>query len=182
MARGQKRETFHHGDTRRAALEAALVLLENEGRDALTFRAVAAEIGVNHRALYRHFESLDDLKVEVATIGFDRLADILEKVPAGAPRQLASSYARFALANEQLYELMFSLPLREWYGASTGIGPAIRRVTAASVAAVGSPKEGARTRVFRIWGLVHGLVDLYRTGTWRAADERKAATFIASLV
>jgi hypothetical protein len=30
--------------------------------------------------------------------------------------------------------------------------------------------------------LVHGLVDLYRTGTWRAADERKAATFIASLV
>lgn len=181
MVRRPKRETFHHGDTRRAALEAALVLLENEGRDALTFRAVAAEIGVNHRALYRHFASLDDLKLEVATIGFERLADILEKVPPGAPRRLASSYAGFALANEHLYELMFSLPLREWYGASTGIGPAIRRVTAASVAAVGS-REAAKTSVFRIWGLVHGLVGLYRTGTWRATNERKAATFIGSLV
>lgn len=181
MARGPKRETFHHGDTRRAALEAALALLENEGRDALTFRAVAAEIGVNHRGLYRHFASLDDLRIEVATIGFDRLADILEKVPSGAPQQLASSYARFALANEHLYELMFSLPLRDWYGRSTGIGPAIRRVIAVSVAAVGSP-EDAKTSVFRIWGLVHGLVGLYRAGTWRAANERKAAAFIASLV
>ena len=181
MTRGVKRETFHHGDTKRAALEAALALLERDGAEALTLRAVAAAIGVNHRALYRHFTSLDDLKVEVATIGFDRLADALERVPPDAPRQLAGSYARFALANEHLYALMFSLPLRRWYGISTGIGPAIRRVTAASVVAAGRTRD-AKARVFRIWGLVHGLVGLYRAGTWHAANERKAATFIASLV
>lgn len=181
MARRPRRETFHHGDTKRAALEAALALLESEGRDALTLRAVAAGIGVNHRALYRHFASLDDLKVDVAAVGFDRLADALEKVEPGASRQLANRYAQFALANEHLYELMFSLPLRKWYGAPAGIGLAIRRVTAASVAAVGSPGD-AKAKVFRIWGLVHGMVGLYRAGTWHAADDRKAADFISSLV
>lgn len=181
MPRKPARETFHHGDTRRAAVEAALALLATDGRDALTLRAVAEQIGVNHRALYRHFASLDALKVEVATAGFERLADALEKVPPGEPRQLASSYARFALANGHLYDLMFSMPLRKWYGAASGIGPAVRRVTAASIVGIGDRKD-AKARVFRIWGLVHGLLGLYRTETWRAANDRKAVEFIASLV
>ena len=181
MARKPKRETFHHGDTKRAAVDAALALLAAEGRDALTLRAVAERIGVNHRALYRHFASLDALKIEVAAVGFARLADALEKGSPGEPRQLASSYARFALANGHLYDLMFSMPLRKWYGASAGIGPAIRRVTAASIIGVGGAKD-AKAKVFRIWGLVHGLLGLYRTETWRAANDRKAVEFIASLV
>lgn len=162
-------------------MDAALALLAAEGRDALTLRAVAERIGVNHRALYRHFASLDALKVEVAAMGFARLADTLEKVSPGEPRQLASSYARFALANGHLYDLMFSMPLRKWYGAASGIGPAIRRVTAASIVGMGGTKD-AKAHVFRIWGLVHGLVGLYRTETWRAANDRKAVEFIASLV
>jgi AcrR family transcriptional regulator len=181
VPRKSTRETFHHGDTRRAAVEAALALLATDGRDALTLRAVAEQIGVNHRALYRHFASLDALKVEVATAGFERLADALEEVPPGEPRELASSYARFALANGHLYDLMFSMPLRKWYGAASGIGPAVRRVTAASIVGIGGMKD-AKARVFRIWGLVHGLLGLYRTETWRAANDRKAVEFIASLV
>lgn len=162
-------------------MDAALALLAAEGRDALTLRAVAERIGVNHRALYRHFASLDALKVEVAAMGFARLADALEKVSPGEPRQLASSYARFALANGHLYDLMFSMPLRKWYGATSGIGPAIRRVTAASIVGMGDTKD-AKAQVFRLWGLVHGLVGLYRSETWRAANDRKAVEFIASLV
>ena len=181
MPLGPTRETFHHGDTRRAAVDAALALLATDSRDALTLRAVAERIGVNHRALYRHFASLDALKVEVAAAGFARLADVLEKVPPGEPRQLASSYARFALANGHLYDLMFSMPLRKWYGEASGIGPAVRRVTAASVVAIGNGKN-AKAHVFRIWGLVHGLLGLYRTETWRAANHGKAVEFIASLV
>lgn len=181
MPRGPTRETFHHGDTRRAAIDAALALLATNGRDALTLRAVDERIGVNHRALYRHFASLDALKVEVAAAGFARLAEVLEKVPPGEPRQLASSYARFALANGHLYDLMFSMPLRKWYGAASGIGPAVRRITAASIVAIGDRKD-AKAHVFRISGLVHGLLGLHRTETWRAANRGKAVEFIASLV
>lgn len=181
MPRKPPRRTFHHGDAKAAAVEAALALLAADSREALTLRAVAAGIGVNHRALYRHFPSLDGLKVEVAAVGFERLAAILGKVPPAEPRALARAYARFAFTQPHLYDLMFSLPLRDWYATSDGIGPAIRRVIAASVAAAGATKDAER-RVFRLWGMTHGLVGLYRAGAWRARSDRQAVEFIASLV
>lgn len=179
-----RRATFHHGDTRRAAIEAALTLVTQDGREALTLRTVAERIGVNHRALYRHFASLEALKVEIAALGFDRLANVLQKVPPGQPGALARAYATFAFAEPSLYDLMFSLPLRRWYGDDTVLGPAMRRVTAAAVAVVGTGDAHARdaqVHVFRLWGLAHGLVGLYRAGAWRARSNRLAVTFIASL-
>ncbi|MDP1965114.1 MAG: TetR/AcrR family transcriptional regulator [Reyranella sp.] len=180
MPRKPRRATFHHGDTRRAAVEAALVLVTQDGREALTLRTVAERIGVNHRALYRHFASLEALKVEVAALGFGRLADVLEKVPPGQPRALARAYATFAFAEPSLYDLMFSLPLRQWYGDDTALGPAMRRVTAAAVVAIGT--ADAQASVFRLWGLAHGLIGLYRAGAWRARSDRQAIRFIAGLV
>ncbi len=174
------RATFHHGDTRRTAIEAALALVTQDGREALGFRAVAERIGVNHRALYRHFASLEALKVEVAAIGFHRLADALEKMPRGELRALGRAYARFAFAEPNLYDLMFALPLRQWHGDHSSLGPAMRRVIAAAVAAVGT--KDAQAQVFRLWGLAHGLIGLYRAGAWRARSDRQAIRFIAGLV
>jgi AcrR family transcriptional regulator len=177
-----KRDTFHHGDTKSAAVEAALALLATHGRDALTLRAVAAHIGVNHRALYRHFASLDTLKVEVAIVGFDRLATALERLRTPDARAIVRSYATFAFAEPHLYDLIFSLPLRKYYAAADGMGPAFRRVTAVSLAAVGGPAKGGEREVFRLWGMTHGLIGLYRAGAWRARSNAKAVEFIASLV
>ncbi|MBL0900554.1 MAG: TetR/AcrR family transcriptional regulator [Reyranella sp.] len=181
MPRQAKRDTFHHGDTKAAAVAAALALLAADGRDALTLRAVAARIGVNHRALYRHFASLDVLKVEVAAVGVDRLATALEKLPAPDSREIVRAYARFAFDEPHLYDLIFSLPLRKYYAATGALGSAFRRVTAVSLAAVGPAADGERD-VFRLWGMTHGLIGLYRAGTWRARSDREAVEFIASLV
>lgn len=180
MPRKVRRATFHHGDTKRAAIEAALALLTQDGREALALRTVAERIGVNHRALYRHFASLEALKAEVAALGFGRLADALEEVSPGQPRALVRAYATFAFAEPHLYDLMFSLPLRDWYTTADGLGLAMRRVTAAAVAAIGS--ADAQARVFRLWGLAHGLIGLYRAGAWRARSNRQAIQFIAGLV
>lgn len=179
--RKPRRATFHHGDTRRAAIEAALVLVTKGGREALTLRTVAARIDVNHRALYRHFASLDVLKVEVATVGFDRLATALERLQAPDSRAIVRAYARFAFDEPHLYDLIFSLPLRKFYASAEGLGSAFRRVTAVSLAAVGPSKDGER-EVFRLWGMTHGLIGLYRAGTWRARSDRRAVEFIAGLV
>jgi len=181
MPRKPARPSFHHGDTKTAAVQAALALLAADGRDALTLRAVAGRIGVNHRALYRHFASLDALKIEVATVGFDRLATALEKLSAPDSREIVRAYARFAFAEPHLYDLIFSLPLRKWYAMADGLGPAFRRVTAASLAAVGPTKDGER-QVFRLWGMTHGLIGLYRAGAWRSRSDRQAIQFIAGLV
>lgn len=183
-----QRDSFHHGDTKRAAVNAALALLAEHGQDAITLRAVAEILGVNHRALYRQYSSREDLLFAVAERGFARLADLLEAIPIAkgecGSAALAQAYARFALAERHLYDLMFALPLRKCFHDAGGIGPQLRRVVKAAASAVqagnASPlgSDAIRTRVLRVWGLAHGLVGLYRAGALKARSDRNAVQFI----
>ena len=183
-----RRDSFHHGDTRRAAVDAALALVAGHGQDAVTLRAVAESLGVNHRALYRQYASREDLLFAVAERGFARLADLLEAIPvagvASGSAALAQAYAAFALAERHLYDLMFSLPLRKCFHDEGGIGPELRRVVKAAAHAVQAGEappvgtEAIRTRVLRVWGLTHGLLGLYRAGALKARSDRNAIQFI----
>ena len=47
--------------------------------------------------------------------------------------------------------------------------------------AIRTAAKGER-EVFRLWGMTHGLIGLYRAGTWRARSDRLAIEFIVSLV
>jgi len=66
----KKRGRYHHGDLRRALLDAALELLAREGASALTLREVARRAGVTHAAPYRHFTDKQALLAAVAEEGF----------------------------------------------------------------------------------------------------------------
>ena len=59
---------YHHGDLRRALVEAARRILESEGPTALSLRAVAREAGVSPAAPYHHFKDKSELLEEVARI------------------------------------------------------------------------------------------------------------------
>ncbi|HYE52604.1 MAG TPA: TetR/AcrR family transcriptional regulator [Azospirillaceae bacterium] len=185
------RTTFHHGDLERAALDAALSILEGQGPAALTLRSVAASVGVNHRALYRRFASHEALLLDVAGRGFGMLADRLEQagaLPGASPEgRMARAYAGFALEHPHLYDLMYSLPLKGLFRTEDGAGPALRRLVAGAAAIVaperpdpGSAEDRAlRDRVVRVWGLAHGLVTLYRAGALWARGDADALDYIA---
>ena len=182
------RDSFHHGDTKRAAVDAALALVAEHGQHAVTLRAVAEILGVNHRALYRQYTSREDLLFAVAERGFARLADLLEAIPGAELKcgraALAQSYASFALAEPHLYDLMFALPLRKCFHDASGMGPQLRRVVKAAAAAIqagnGPPigSDATRIGVLRVWGLTHGLIELYRAGALRARSDRSAVQFM----
>src|SRR5262245_30155713 len=103
---------YHHGDLRRALLDAAAKIVARDGASAVTLREVARHAGVSHNAPYRHFESLDALLAAVAAEGFEafgaRLQSATDKAPA-AERMKAQgqAYLAFALDNPRLYLLMF---------------------------------------------------------------------------
>jgi AcrR family transcriptional regulator len=182
------RDSFHHGDTKRAAVNAALALVAEHGQHAVTLRAVAEILGVNHRALYRQYASREDLLFAVAERGFAQLADLLEAIPIAdlecGRAALAQSYAGFALAEPHLYDLMFALPLRKSFHDAEGIGPQLRRVVKAAATAIragNAPPIGSdatRIGVLRVWGLTHGLIELYRAGALKARSDRSAIQFI----
>ena len=77
----------HHGDLRRAVIEATLSLLR-EGESAPSLRQAARRAGVSPGAPYHHFKSRQGLMVAVAQEGFQALTSVVQEAAAheGEPR------------------------------------------------------------------------------------------------
>src|SRR5689334_4928518 len=73
----ERARPYHHGDLRNALLESARNILEHDGLEALSLRAVARGAGVSHAAPYRHFPNHEALLVELAIEGFVELKNEL---------------------------------------------------------------------------------------------------------
>ena len=119
-ARAKKR-AYHHGNLERALIEAAVLMVREEGVQALTLRSVGARVGVSRTALYRHFDDKAALLARVASEGFRRLHAALADAIASAPPPradplpaMAAAYVRFAAANPSHYETMFGGYLADW--------------------------------------------------------------------
>ena len=104
---------YHHGDLRRALIDAARRLLESEGPTALSLRAVAREAGVSPAAPYHHFKDKGELLDAVAHEGWDMLNAQMAKSKAEANSiqdkltNLGVAYVRFAQTNPALYRVMY---------------------------------------------------------------------------
>ena len=108
------RQSYHHGNLRRALLDEALVTIRDKGVDGLTLREIGARLGVSRSALYRHFADKRALLETVATDGFRMLREQLvtawEEGARGrdASQAMGVAYVRFAVANPSHYRVMFS--------------------------------------------------------------------------
>jgi len=69
----QPRTRYHHGDLRRALIDATLELTRRQGPGTFTLADLCRAVGVSPAAPYRHFESLDQLIAESALEGFAQL-------------------------------------------------------------------------------------------------------------
>src|SRR6185295_610437 len=104
---------YHHGDLRRALVDAARRLLEAEGPTALSLRAVAREAGVSPAAPYHHFKDKGELLDAVAHEGWDMLNVALTQARAKATSvkdkmtSLGVAYVCFARDNPSLYRVMY---------------------------------------------------------------------------
>jgi AcrR family transcriptional regulator len=105
---------YHHGDLRRAVLETAMDMLQEDKGWQFTLREVARRAGVSHAAPYKHFPDKAALLTEMALIGFDRLRDALTTTKPARPESLdddffavGRAYVRFGESNPALYRLMF---------------------------------------------------------------------------
>lgn len=185
-----RRDSFHHGNLRAAALTAALEMVERDGADALTLREVAKAAGVNHRALYRHFADRDDLAVAVAALGFEALGRAIAEAMAGSgrtPGGMLRGYLSFALDRPRLYGLMFGMRGADFLTHPV-LAPAVRGVTDLAAEAFRNPGDPPgfslplRDRVMLAWGTAHGLCDLWQRGALRARGRAEAEAYILGLL
>lgn len=166
-ARKRKRG-YHHGDLRRALVDAAVGLLARRGESGLTLREAARRAGVSQTAPYRHFRDKEALLAAVAEEGFRGLKEALveaggtERDPARRLRALCVAYVRFAADHPRHYRLMLSPAVRGSRhpalraAALEAFFELVRAVAAPSPSAeVGSVDFAARTMA--TWSLAHGL-------------------------
>ena len=92
-----KRDTYHHGDLKRALTQASLALVKEKGPKGFTLREVARRAGVSAAAPYRHFADKSQLLAAAATQGFVQLHETLSATAGadagegGAPGALGES-------------------------------------------------------------------------------------------
>lgn len=91
-------------------LDAALVLLDTEGPDFFTVRAIAARAGVAPMALYNHFDGKNGVLEAIWTEGFELLAECVGRQrgePLDDLRAAGLAYREFALSHRAHYTVMF---------------------------------------------------------------------------
>jgi AcrR family transcriptional regulator len=178
---------YHHGDLRRALLEAGLALLESHGLAGLTLRRAAAAAGVSHAAPAHYFPTLKALLTAIAAIGFERFGLAMAQARAEACdtaadqiRAAGEGYVAFAVRNPALFRLMFSQSLLDWEdetlnAAATASFAQLQEITAPA-------SEGAAPRIDQaqliklLWCVVHGYAHLYIEGQMQWLDGDPTAT------
>lgn len=167
--------SYHHGDLRRALVDAALQLIEERGPRGFTLREAARLVGVTHTAPYRHFADRDALLAAVALEGIQGMQQAMADAVAGIEdpgtrlRALGVAYVTYAVAHPSHFRVMYS-DAAEGAGGEEGavakqrkfglLLETIRACQEAGQMPAGPPEPLALTA----WASVHGLASLLIDG------------------
>lgn len=111
-ARHYPQRCYHVGNVRSQLLRAARQILEDQGKEALSLRAISLRAGVALGTIYHHYESKHALLAGLAVEGFEELADRMrraldERGEASGLRATGYAYIAFLCDRPALYRLMF---------------------------------------------------------------------------
>ena len=169
------RPSYHHGNLREELLRCAFKMLESEGADAITIRAVARAAGVAHSAPVNHFPSKQALLTSLAASIFHALAEeVTNALEAGTMkypdliRTFANTVAQFALAHPNRYRLLWRRDLLDDHDSE--LSAAMDRIYGLLIEKLGQDKRvrktSVETRAIALWSMVHGYVTMRLDGNF----------------
>ena len=185
--RGRRRNPQVDDEDRGVVLDTAQRLLEEDGAAALSVRRLAKELGTSYQLVYTLFGGKQGLLDALFQRGFERLEASCRAIPetdspANDLARFASAYRDFALANRELYGVMF--------GREAGFEPSVEslRVALESLSVVnecaarafdGSPAAqrhfaDAQSLSRAAWSATHGHV-AFEIASWFGSDRDAAA-------
>lgn len=183
-SKSARRPAYHHGDLRQALVVEATRVLEQEGPEGISLRALARSLDVSHGAPAHHFADRNELLFEIAADGYEALADRLTEVldRLGVPDdtekfyvETGLAYVDAALASPQRFRLMFgcSTPpeaalseiqerlVRESSRAYRALLLIAHRNDVEAVDKIQASSYKMAAAEFTIWSMVHGAATLY---------------------
>jgi AcrR family transcriptional regulator len=172
-----RRDSYHHGDLKRALTSAALSLVSEKGPKGFTLTEAARRAGVSAAAPYRHFADKAELLAAVSEQGFQDLHAALAAVDAADPKrrviELGSAYVRWGVDHPDHYRVMFGAEINKAdhpglaVAAEQAFGDLLDAIT--GFAQDQDPLEIAGP----LWSLVHGVASLAIGGEFDAVGIRQ---------
>ena len=169
-----------HGDLRTALLSEGLVLLDNEGIESVTIRAVARNAGVAHSAPANHFPSRNTMLTAIAAMIFAELAEMsiaavtaMDDQPEQAIRAFADTWFQFAFDHPNRYQLLWQRQLVSH--EDPGLEREMNRVYSTLLSILQRNQMDRRvdseTDAIAIWSMIHGYISLRLDGNFVAAKD-----------
>ena len=167
------KDSYHHGNLKNDLIETAIGVISKKGFEALSLRGISALCGVSHNAVYRHFESKEQLIAACRVYVTQRLTEYLCKTIEGVDsfsgeviHRLSAAYISFyqqyptyysALYRNTEAKLVFSSE-----EADENYPPLelFRKAYSAYGETKGWTQEETMTHLIRLWSLLHGLTAL----------------------
>lgn len=178
--------------SRPAIVAAAMALLSTDGLEGLSLRRLAAELGVTAPALYAHVNGKGDLLATLAEVGFDQLVDRYGALAADDPTgpidpadrlvQLANAYVDQALAEPDLFRLMFRFRPQaldahgldnELPAATRAFDYSYRAVVDAMDAGAIDPARDPLLVSMTLWAVAHGTADVLSLGLELSESQKR---------
>ncbi len=155
---------------RSTLVEQAFVLLDREGPDGVTIRAVARAAGVSHAAPANHFADRRHLLTELASEAFRQYLAFVDAFPApNRARAYVAGMVEFALAFPGRYQLIWRKDLVDWEDPAfleqmdRAYADFLREL-GQSEARSGDRPPDIETLATAAWSMAHGYAVLRSTG------------------
>ena len=163
---------YHHGDLRRALLEAAVEAIGQQGVDRLSIRGLARATDVSHTAFRHHFGDRRGLLTALAAQGYVGMARSLRAVDATGPEgflEIGVAYVCWALDHPAHFQVMFRPDLvdqadPELTSSRDALGAALMAGAGdfAGQQQTGDPRTNPLA--LAAWSLTHGYATLALAG------------------
>jgi AcrR family transcriptional regulator len=155
-------------------LKTAVQMVEHDGADGLSLRAVASALGVKAPSLYRYFPHKEELEVAVAEEIWNVVLGELQAASVTADpdtrfRRTADAYLRFARERFSLYTFVVQNGLSKTYGSKASKAVWNLLLEAASGVS-GQPDDTAAA--VAVWSFLHGYATLEHGGAFGASGPK----------
>lgn len=180
-------------DTRNEILARACDLYLAEGLEGFSMRKLAQSVGVTAPALYRHFESREEVLSDVVREAYREFSAYLyraleARTPEDRLTRAGDAYLAFALEHPRWYQMVFIAP--EHIGHPTLPEDIeaqacavhqfwvdrLRECMDAELLTPGDPVAVGLT----MWAHAHGLIELYQNGHFQMDETAFRALYTAS--
>jgi AcrR family transcriptional regulator len=147
---------------------AAAELADEAGFDRLSLAALAARLGVRLPSLYKHIDSLDGLRRDVAVLAVTELGAVMSAAAIGragsdALRAVASAYRHYGQAHPGRYAATVRAPAAD-DAEHTAAAESVLRVVLAVLAGYGLTGNDAIDATRALRATLHGFVALEAGG------------------